>query len=352
MLLRCAMSETTPGLLQSLLSCCPPNTVDKQPADIYSDSILLASEQLRNPEKKLHDVFDSMTPEEVLERILRQVLEESDDVFVGDMVLDLLRPFCLDSSVSIHVRLKVLEILEKNVSLNADDENLLLLLQVQTLIWSEWPDYELDECTELDGDKRQAMFDELLQRCSTQSGFVVLGKLLQCGEPLDSTSELDPEKNPWTQLIGKMLLNLECCRYIFCEFEKKNSLIHILRAFLQTDFPQLHSDAVAYLKHVDKISECDYDETVLNRILQLRFLPDVVSTPLYRPVIDHLIANKDSAEKHFSIQEATRSLTDANMLAEAGTLLLQLSRTHPAACTFNTAVNAARRWLRGMTSEP
>ncbi|XP_049269484.1 NBAS subunit of NRZ tethering complex-like [Rhipicephalus sanguineus] len=292
------------------------------------------------------------------------------------MVLDLLRPFCLDSSVTIHVRLKVLEILEKNVSLNADDENLLLLLQVQTLIWSEWPDYELDECTELDGDKRQAMFDELLQRCSTQSGFVVLGKLLQCGEPLDSTSELDPEKNPWTQLIGHMLLvcdggsgldeaeslfltaikncnlNLECCRYIFCEFEKKNSLIHILRTFLQTDYPQLHSDAIAFLRHVDKISECDYDETVLNRILQLRLLPDVVSTPLYQPVVDHLIANRGSAEKHFSIEEATRSLTDANMLAEAGTLLLQSSRTHPAACTFNAAVNAARRWLRGVASEP
>lgn len=376
MLLRCAMSETKPGLLQSLLSCCPPNTVDKQPTDIYSDAILLASEQLRNPEKKLHEVFDVMTPEEVLERILRQVLEESEDMFVGDMVLDLLRPFCLDSSVAIHVRLKVLEILEKNVSLSTDDENLLLLLQVQTLIWSEWPDYELDECTELDGDTRQAMFDELLQRCSTLSGFVVLGKLLQCGDPLDSTSELDPEKNPWTRLIGNMLLvcdktsgldaaeslflaaikncnlNLECCRYIFCEFKKKNSLIHIVRPFLQTDYSQLHKDAVAFLRHVDKVSECDYDETVLNRILQLRLLPDVVSTALYQPVVDHLIANQGSAEKHFSIDEATRSLTNANMLAEAGTLLLQSSRTHPAVCTFNAAVNAARRWLRGTTSEP
>ncbi|XP_075536541.1 NBAS subunit of NRZ tethering complex-like [Dermacentor variabilis] len=376
MLLRCAMSETKPGLLQSLLSCCPPNTVDKQPTDIYSDAILLASEQLRNPEKKLHDVFDVMTPEEVLERILRQVLEESEDMFVGDMVLDLLRPFCLDSSVAIHVRLKVLEILEKNVSLSTDDENLLLLLQVQTLIWSEWPDYELDECTELDCDTRQAMFDELLQRCSTLSGFVVLGKLLQCGDPLDSTSELDPEKNPWTRLIYNMLLvcdktsgldaaeslflaaikncnlNLECCRYIFCEFMKKNSVIHIVRAFLQTDYSQLHKDAIAFLRHVDKVLEHDYDETVLNRILQLRLLPDVVSTALYQPVVDHLIANQGSPEKHFSIEEATRSLTNANMLAEAGTLLLQSSRTHPAVCTFNAAVNAARRFLRGTTSEP
>ncbi|XP_065291612.1 NBAS subunit of NRZ tethering complex-like [Dermacentor albipictus] len=376
MLLRCAMSETKPGLLQSLLSCCPPNTVDKQPTDIYSDAILLASEQLRNPEKKLHDVFDVMTPEEVLERILRQVLEESEDMFVGDMVLDLLRPFCLDSSVAIHVRLKVLEILEKNVSLSTDDENLLLLLQVQTLIWSEWPDYELDECTELDCDTRQAMFDELLDRCTTLSGFVVLGKLLQCGDPLDSTSELDPKKNPWTRLIYNMLLvcdktsgldaaeslflaaikncnlNLECCRYIFCEFEKKNSVIHIVRAFLQTDYSQLHKDAIAFLRHVDKVSEHDYDDTVLNRILQLRLLPDVVSTALYQPVVDHLIASQGSAEKHFSIEEATRSLTNANMLAEAGTLLLQSSRTHPAVCTFNAAVNAARRFLRGTTSEP
>ncbi|XP_049518984.1 NBAS subunit of NRZ tethering complex-like [Dermacentor silvarum] len=101
-----------------------------------------------------------------------------------------------------------------------------------------------------------------------------------------------------------------------------------------------------------EVSECDYDETVLNRILQLRLLPDVVSTALYQPVVDHLIANQGSAEKHFSIDEATRSLTNANMLAEAGTLLLQSSRTHPAVCTFNAAVNAARRWLRGTTSEP
>ncbi|XP_077515994.1 NBAS subunit of NRZ tethering complex-like isoform X2 [Amblyomma americanum] len=376
MLLRCAMSETMPGLLQSLLSCCPPNTVDKQPTDIYSDAILLASEQLRNPENRLHDVFDVMTPEEVLERILRQVLEESEDVFVGDMVLDLLRPFCLDSSVAIHVRLKVLEILEKSVSLSSEDENLLLLLQVQTLIWSEWPDYELDECTTLDADTRQAMFDELLQRCSTVSGFVVLGKLLQCGDPLESTSQTDTETNPWTRLIGQLLLicdgksaldaaerlfldaikncnlNLVCCRHIFGELQKKNSLIHILRSFLQTDHAQLHNDAIAILRVVDQVSKSDYDETVLNRILQLKLLPSVISTPLYGPVVEHLIANHGSAEQHFSIEAAVKSLTDASMLAEAGTLLLLSSRMHPALCTFSTAVNAARRWLQRTANEP
>ncbi|KAH9370701.1 hypothetical protein HPB48_013992 [Haemaphysalis longicornis] len=371
MLLRCAMLEHMPGLLPSLLSCCPPNTVDKQPTDIYSDAILLASEQLRNPDKKLHSVFDVLTPEEVLERILRQVLDERQDMFVGDMVLDLLRPFCLDSSVAIHVRLKVLEILEKNVILSTEDESLLLVLRVQTLIWSEWPDYEVDECTELDNDARQAMFDELLPRCSSESSFVVLGKLLQSGDPLESTEELDPEKNPWTQLLSRLLhssdnsstldaaeslflaavkncnLNLLCCRYVLGEFQRKNSMLHTLRSSLQTDHTELHKDAIAFLRAVGQVLECDYDETVLNRILQLKLLPDVASTALYQPVVEHLIASRDSADKHFSIDAAVKSLTDAGMLAEAGSLLLQASRMHPALSNFSVAVSAARRWLRG-----
>lgn len=379
MLLRCAMLEHMPGLLPSLLSCCPPNTVDKQPTDIYSDAILLASEQLRNPDKKLHSVFDVLTPEEVLERILRQVLDESEDMFVGDMVLDLLRPFCLDSSVAIHVRLKVLEILEKNVILSTEDESLLLVLRIQTLIWSEWPDYEVDECIELDNDARQAMFDELLPRCSSESSFVVLGKLLLSGDPLESTAELDPEKNPWTQLISHLLhssdsgsvldaaenlflaavkncnLNSLCCRYVLGEFQRKNSMVHMLRSSLQTDHTELHQEAIAFLRAVGQISECDYDETVLNRVLQLKLLPDVASTALYQPVVEHLIANRGSADKHFSVDAAVKSLTDAGMLAEAGALLLQSSRMHPALSNFSTAVNAARRWLRRgthATNEP
>lgn len=59
------------------------------------------------------------------------------------MALDLLRPFCLDTNVEIQVRLRVLEILEKNASLSEEDQNLLLVLRVQTIIWSKWPDYEV-----------------------------------------------------------------------------------------------------------------------------------------------------------------------------------------------------------------
>ncbi|CAN7992702.1 unnamed protein product [Ixodes hexagonus] len=370
MLLRCAMSEHRPGLLPSLLSCCPPNTVDKQPTDIYSDAILLASEQLRDPSKRFHPVFETMTPEDVLERILHQVLEEGEEVFVADMALDLLRPFCLDTNVAIQVRLKVLEILEKSVALSAEDESLLLLLRVQTLVWSEWPDYEVHESLELDDDTMQTMFDELVERCATTSSCIVLGKLLQCGTPLESASQMDPSKNPWCRLLCKLFevgigqrdtldaavslfssavtncsLGVKCCRQILEGFRRKGSVLHMLRAAFGTSHKEIHKDAISYLQALSDVSESDYDENLLDRILVLNLLPKMTSAPLYEPLVAHLLANQDPAVKHFNVDLAVRSLLDVDKAAEAGTLLLQCRRVHPALSTFSAALKAARQWV-------
>ncbi|EEC15060.1 conserved hypothetical protein [Ixodes scapularis] len=370
MLLRCAMSEHQPGLLPSLLSCCPPNTVDKQPTDIYSDAILLASEQLREPTKKLHPVFETVTPEDVLERILRQVLDEGEEVFVADMALDLLRPFCLDTNVAIQVRLKVLEILEKSVALSAEDENLLCLLRVQTLVWSEWPDYEVHESLELDDVTMQTMFDELVERCTKESSCIVLGKLLQCGTPLESTRQTDPAKNPWCRLLCKLFevggnprdtldaagslflsaiancnLSVKCCRHVLEGFKRKGSVLHLLRAAFSTIHQEVHKDAISFLRGLSDVSESDYDESLLERILVLHLLPEMTSTPLYEPLVAHLMANRDSAVEHFDVDLAIQSLLDADKTAEAGTLLLQCRRVHPALSTFSAALKAARQWV-------
>ncbi|KAG0424434.1 hypothetical protein HPB47_028371 [Ixodes persulcatus] len=371
MLLRCAMSEHQPGLLPSLLSCCPPNTVDKQPTDIYSDAILLASEQLREPTKKLHPVFETVTPEDVLERILRQVLDEGEEVFVADMALDLLRPFCLDTNVAIQVRLKVLEILEKSVALSAEDENLLRLLRVQTLVWSEWPDYEVHESLELDDVTMQTMFDELVERCTKESSCIVLGKLLQCGTPLESTRQTDPAKNPWCRLLCKLFevggnprdtldaasslflsaiancnLSVKCCRHVLEGFKRKGSVLHLLRAAFSTIHQEVHKDAISFLRGLSDVSESDYDESLLERILVLHLLPEMTSTPLYEPLVAHLMANRDSAVEHFDVDLAVQSLLDADKTAEAGTLLLQCRRVHPALSTFSAALKAARQWVK------
>ncbi|XP_029845076.2 neuroblastoma-amplified sequence [Ixodes scapularis] len=370
MLLRCAMSEHQPGLLPSLLSCCPPNTVDKQPTDIYSDAILLASEQLREPTKKLHPVFETVTPEDVLERILHQVLDEGEEVFVADMALDLLRPFCLDTNVAIQVRLRVLEILEKSVALSAEDENLLRLLRVQTLVWSEWPDYEVHESLELDDVTMQTMFDELVERCTKESSCIVLGKLLQCGTPLESTRQTDPAKNPWCRLLSKLFevggnprdtldaagslfssaiancnLSVKCCRHVLEGFKRKGSVLHLLRAAFSTIHQEVHKDAISFLRGLSEVSESDYDESLLERILVLHLLPEMTSTPLYEPLVAHLMANRDSAVEHFDVDLAVQSLLDADKTAEAGTLLLQCRRVHPALSTFSAALKAARQWV-------
>lgn len=109
-------------------------------------------------------------------------------------------------------------------------------------------------------------------------------------------------------------------------------------------------DAIELLRTLNDVSEHDYDDSVLERVLMLKLLPEVTSTSLYSAVVEHLLANQDPGTEHLNVEAAVKTLANAGKMAEAGTLLLQWRRMHPALCVFSTTLNAAKQWLERHTT--
>ncbi|XP_064475792.1 NBAS subunit of NRZ tethering complex-like [Ornithodoros turicata] len=370
MLLHCAMSDASSELLPSLLSCCPPNTVDKEAVDVYLDAVLLIAKQLRDPSPKLHKMFGQNEPEDVLEHVLQKASSACEDSLFSDLALDVLRPFCLDATISIKIRLNILEILERTVDLSGDDANLLLLLRLQALILTEWPDFDLDNRDVLDSTSRQRMFEQLLSQCHSVTQCTILGRVLTCGSPLPSFDLDEPEENPWSQLIAKVLgfgnepstltaaydlftlavqncrLNLRCCQTVFCSIKDTGSVLHALKIAFYSDHREIHEKAVELLNSLDDVSEGSYDAEVLERILKLGLLPKIAPSLLYQPTTEYLIEHQDPTKEHLNVDTIVKQLIDAKMDPEAGTLLLQVRRTHPSLMTFSAALSTVGRWLK------
>ena len=73
-----------------------------------------------------------------------QHCEESEEQLVTlDDLLSVLRPFCADAAVDVHLRLDILRLLEQSFSLQASDVTLLLYYRTDAIVAPHWSDVEV-----------------------------------------------------------------------------------------------------------------------------------------------------------------------------------------------------------------
>ncbi|XP_067123633.1 NBAS subunit of NRZ tethering complex-like [Centruroides vittatus] len=358
MLLRAVIENHPLTFLQTLLSMCLPH-ISWELLDIYTEGIHLITEQLRNPEVSLHPSLQNLQPLNVLENILKSFAENSEELIGDEIVLELLRPFCSDTSVSVQIRLKVLQLLEKTTNLDIEDLDLLLLFRTQAIVATAWEGIEINEDQISNNEKRQALFDHLLKISERTDQLNTLANLLKCWPTLPNSNSKQPEINSWAQLITTTAnnsdsmapviavnllkeamteneLSRECCLSVYKFIEQRGNLLQTLKASILTKVEEIQDAAMIILSQHSPITNDDYDNELLSLILNNHLVTKVVGTELYQPLIEFLLVNEEN--KPNLVNEVIADLREAGLMAEAGSLILLAEGIHNSLHTFRSAL--------------
>ncbi|XP_022250297.1 neuroblastoma-amplified sequence-like [Limulus polyphemus] len=365
MLLRAVMEAQPHSLLQNLLALCPPEMA-WEPMDAFTESITLVTEQLRNPDKTLHPALEKSDPLNILDAILKQLSDNTEELLTGELALEVLRPFCNDSSVPVSLRLRVLQLLEKTVDLLPEDLALLLLFRTQVVITDSWPDFHVQEEKILSEEGRQELFDFLLNKSENIKHITALSDVLNCWPSLTPS---DPAGDVWSRLLLKLLslpaesgvleetvklvkkalsrtsFTPECGKVIYEEVQNHGSYMHSLKVALLLGSKEMQDEAISLLNTYTQVSENDYDEELLSLLLHQHLVPHTLATNLYGPIIKHLLDTENEEERQYNVECVVRELYNTGHRAEAGSLLLLANNMHPVLSTFGSALGVLQRFI-------
>lgn len=96
-----------------------------------------------------------------------------------------------------------------------------------------------------------------------------------------------------------------------------------------------------------QITNEDYDDELLDLLLKHNLISQIISTGLYKPVIEFLLHRQDDneIENYKSLDTIVKELYDAGYESEAGSLLLIKYSTHTSLSTYSSAMSVLQKWL-------
>lgn len=200
LLLRVLVERQPMSVIRLLVGIFPPDFTST-PEDVLMDAIRFILDDLRgtaNPEDQLLIKDVKCDPMDALSHLLTQVravLDEGETELISQSdVDDMLRHFCDDDSVDMHVRLRMLQTLPADSAGLAQSGSRVQWLQSLALIHQTWSDDEDDgrvssSVTEDDlssSERRRALFERLLDASHSGAQLGALGKLLHFWPPFSS----------------------------------------------------------------------------------------------------------------------------------------------------------------------
>ncbi|XP_033860699.3 NBAS subunit of NRZ tethering complex [Acipenser ruthenus] len=366
-------------------------SIDGQPLDHIQQLLEVSSGPLQiSPKSVVQDAVNRIVstlggddsvltcrrdPLHVLEGIVTAVhanVENGGSLVSSDDLLDWLRPFCGNVSLPVKPRIEVLQILEQAFHLSDEDSKLLVFFRTQAVLKAIWPHRQLEISDVEKDEKRYQLFVELLNSSSSEVEFQHLVLLLQAWPPVKSETILNTVGNPWVKLAAAMLskcateqkgnvgnevlnmcrslyntkhkLPVECIRQISALLlDQYRVLLPALKLLVESKDEQLQTLTLEQISNIHTVDELNCDAELISLLLDAKLVVKCVGTAFYPNLINHLLISHE--EQGWSVEDIAKKLQQEGYVAEAGSLMLSYRGTHPALTTFNTALNAIKRWL-------
>ncbi|CAL4164619.1 unnamed protein product [Meganyctiphanes norvegica] len=341
--------------LQEVISIYPESSITT-PEDVIMDVLrqLLAHWAGQNTEVNVVEEGRDLiaTLGHVL-AIVQQYLEDGGDMLSEEEVIDEVRSLCQDESIELSTRVAVLSAAENHLALNEEDLKLVQLMRTGHLVNEAWP----DTCMELDPEKlaneanRRTLLDELRGLTKTPEQVEGLLTLLKLWPAFNPEVYRDPENNPWLQTFTVAINVCKCDPCVIwpaiktavqdnqlCGASLSNLVTQLLaeqatyglrwgiKAALLIEDSEVQALAVAEIQKLKSVSAADYDEVTLESIIQASLTPCVLVTPLYGPLVAHLMEKSDRD----LLQAAVKQLQDAGHHHQAAALTSSNTTLPPA----------------------
>ncbi|CAL1537532.1 unnamed protein product [Lymnaea stagnalis] len=349
-------------LVDDILQVAPPTSLKTR--TIVRQAVTLIVKSLRGEDVK-KEVTVTKSWLEVLELVVENVREHQDnggDLVQAEDVISLLRAFCSDSSIEVQHRLDVLRVLEKSFDLSECDKTLLTLYRTQALVSSAWPQTEISEANIMSEESRLVLVSQLLDQSTSKEHFITLGRLLNVWPTLSATNSSNPETNLWVQLFkavvasqgqdgGNIINNLlekecsvfpldeKCTEEIYDMLCEHDQPIFSVKLALRCPHQKLIEKSLTLLANLTQGIE---DEDLFQLILHKKLAPQIVSMPVFSPLINYLLEVQDPADLVSTAMVASQ-LSEAGFTVEAGSLMLQAQSSHSLLLTFNSALISTAR---------
>ncbi|KAM9062350.1 NBAS subunit of NRZ tethering complex [Sarcophilus harrisii] len=313
-------------------------------------------------------------PLQVLESIISSVhtsVEKGENLLSSDDLLEWFRPFCADDTLPVKPRVQVLQSMERSFQLSDEDRKLLVFFRTEAILKATWPQTQVSVADIENEQGRSSLFLGLLEASHERVEFQHLALLLQAWPPMKSLDQSGQDHGPWVKLAAVMLsrctsenkealgqdvlalcrslyhtpqmLPLECVKELALLLLNQNLLLPALKLLLESQDADLQALALEQIAAVAQVDDSSCDPELLSLLLDAKLAVRCISTPFYRPLVDHLLAHQRDGP--WSVDETARQLREAGHSVEAGSLLLASRGVYSALRTFSAALGAARDWI-------
>ncbi|XP_047117537.1 NBAS subunit of NRZ tethering complex-like isoform X2 [Schistocerca piceifrons] len=306
----------------------------------------------------------------LLPHILHRLQEVADDR--GCSLVDpwaVLEPLCYDESLPPKLRLQSVNFLEKNVMPSGARSKSLLLSRIRAVVDLAWSHIKLVVC-ESDFSAVEAeisLFHKLLATAESWQQLKLLKNVLDHWQTFqDSTTSGNKTSDPWMLLLYKILhfkgehldsvldaveevckgkkFNEMSLQHLILQSQETVDLSLVLAVCLCSEHASLHDTALFLLRQKAEMGEVIVHQRVMTLLLRRGLAPDLVDTPIYQQLEQHLLAGNDKQLP--PIFAVVAQLEDAGHLTEARALshrAAQLAGHQRGGSLLSGAVKLARR---------
>ncbi|KAI8481341.1 hypothetical protein Bbelb_409050 [Branchiostoma belcheri] len=295
---------------------------------------------------------------------VRDCTQSGEDIMSVKELLPLVHDFCADMSVSSDKQLNVVKLVQQHLDVEVEDKEMLLFCHTNAMATQNWG-LQIQRQDMADNSARQTLYLTLLGKSSSVEQFQALVTVLCMWPTLPSSSASEPEHNSWVQvlsarirccsqgdqqdadlekdicsLISKLdssgqLFNKECTEHLVELLVGVDRTAAAAKVTLLSPYEQLYPGAVALLTKSYSQDEASVDKEALDLLLLRHLAAQVVETPLYRSLQDHVLESSMAD----TVRETAQQLAAAGYSAEAGSLTTSSQMSHPTLQVLDTALH-------------
>ncbi|XP_063884000.1 NBAS subunit of NRZ tethering complex-like [Scylla paramamosain] len=357
------------GLLQEVLAVFPEQAATT-PEDIMVQTLKQLLAQWRTGAHQM-SLPEGRSQVSVLDHLLLQVhtyLEEGGELLAEEEVLEEVRELCGDEEVALEARVEVLTVAEKHLSLSEEDLQLVRVMRTGGVVAGAWPGEVVAPEQLASSEARAALLTSLAASTSSPAQAKALVHLLNLWPPFDAQEYNSMTTNPWLTVLNKVVevtqddpaglqvvweaaqqahslgqLSGECLAELVGTLQGlgRGGLRCCCKVALLSPDPEVHRAVVEGITALEEVTEADYDGELLNKIVSQGLVTPLVSTPLYGPLVTHLVESADPD----AVEQAVEQLSEAGHPREAASLACRTTSLPRTLLTAAAALKTYRRWL-------
>ncbi|CAB4019658.1 Hypothetical predicted protein [Paramuricea clavata] len=336
--------------------------------DIVKESLRTVLDTYSDPDDRPKFMSKQTTSFELLTKLLTTLHQHlnSDNVtkkyIKEEDILQEIRTFCADETVSPEVKHQVLQLIEKTVKLTGEDKTLLLYHQTQSIVHKHW-EIELSIGNMESSESLHRLFGKIFDKTTTNDQVLAVASLLNIWPPFEATQD---GEGAWYLVFSKLItdakdgssvvkiarekadniqLNKKDCQSIF------DALLKDCEELLAFKFGLLVGDAEMFEFVLNQMKLLEPDQAIWdNEFLELLFKNKlssrIVETPYFAAFVNYLLKGEINVEhsRESRVNEVVRDLHEAGYTVQAASIKASLDNLHPGLRTLDNVLGTFLRW--------